>query len=450
MERFAFALGLTVLAYPAHALNGPVLPYDLDLLSAVDKPAAALVAQAEALVLAGRYAEARPLVEQLANSSDYALQYHFLLGYIALQTGDAPQAEALFRKAIELRPDYVRGRIELGRALAEQGKRAAAAEQYRLAAETPGLPSDLAALVEEGQRRTAERVTWYLNLDASVVGDSNINNATDLDAVPVNFGDVTLPVELDPALKGQAGLGFGVSASGGVKLRASRAVSLSVDGEAYVVDYQDDLADDISLLLALGPEITFGSGVAALQVTTFRRDYGGSVANEGVGLRARYQRLIDEDERVTLYLDGRVFDSEYGAAYAGEQASAFLVYEVVFDPDLSGSLTLYGRREWLGFDAFSNTELGFYGGLNAYLGEHLAAGGSAGMTRVLFDDPFLTLSPRARRDWRLFGNIYLATRRPAFLGVTPSLSYTLGTTASNVSFYRTDRHRIRFNMARSF
>jgi hypothetical protein len=122
----------------------------------------------------------------------------------------------------------------------------------------------------------------------------------------------------------------------------------------------------------------------------------------------------------------------------------------VFDPDLAGSVTFYGRREWLGFDAFSNTEVGGYGSLNAYFGQHLAGGVSLGATRVLFDDPFLTLSPRERRDWRLSGNIYVATRRPAFLGITPSLSYSVNRIASNVSFYSADRHRVRLGLARRF
>jgi len=442
-------LALFVLAPAAAAQPGPALPYDAAALSA-EKPASELLAEAEALVLAGRYAEAKPLVARLASFPEYALQFNFLQGYIALETGDPATAEQRFRAATALSPEYTRAKIELGRALLAQGKRSQADEQYRLAEQDKKLTPDLAELVREGRAKSAERAIWYLNVDASVIADSNINNATDLDAVPVNFGDVTLPVELDPVFQSQAGLGFGKSATAGVKVRASQAVMLSVDGEASIVDYQEKIADDISLLLAAGPELTFEGGVAAFQATLFRREYGGFLANEGFGVRGRYQRLLDEDERVTLYLDARIFESGYGEAYEGEQASAYLVYEVVFDPDLSGNITLYGRREWLGFDPFSNFEFGSYGGLNAYLSEHLAGGFSLGLTRVMFDDPFLTLSPIARRDWRLFGSVYIATRQPAFLGVTPSLSYSFNRTFSNVSFYRADRHRLRLGLAKSF
>ncbi|HEX8444485.1 MAG TPA: surface lipoprotein assembly modifier [Allosphingosinicella sp.] len=445
----AHLLALALLAPAATAQTGPALPYDAGALVA-EKSAQQLLADAEAAVLAGRYAEAKPLVERLASFPEYALQFNFLQGYIALETGDAVTAEQRFRAAAALAPEYTRARIELGRALLAQGKRAEADEQYKLAGQDPNLSPELAALVRQGRAKSAERAIWYLNVDASVIADSNINNATDLDAVPVNFGDVTLPVELDPAFQSQAGLGFGKSAAGGVKLRASEAVALSVDGEASIVDYQDAVADDISLLLAAGAELTFEGGVAAVQATLFQREYGGLIANEGFGLRARYQRLIDADERVTLYLDARIFESGYGEAYEGEQASAYLVYEVVFEPDLSGNITLYGRREWLGFDPFSNFEFGSYGGFNAYLSEHLAAGVSLGLTRVLFDDPFLTLSPQPRRDWRAFGSVYIATRNPAFLGITPSLSYSFNRTFSNVGFYRADRHRLRLGLAKSF
>ena len=449
MTAHPLALALLAVAPAAAAQPIPALPYEAAALGA-EQPAGELLAQAEALVLAGRYAEARPLVDRLASFPEYALQFNFLQGYIALETGDPVSAEQRFRAAAALSPDYTRAKIELGRALLAQGKRAQADEQYRLAEQDSKLTPDLAKLVKEGRAKSAERAIWYLNVDASVIADSNINNATDLDAVPVNFGDVTLPVELDPVFQSQAGLGLGASASAGVKLRAAKAVMLSVDGEASLVDYQEQLADDISLLLAAGPELTFEGGVAALQATLFQRDYGGLVANEGFGVRARYQRLLDQDERVTLYLDARIFESGYGEAYEGEQASAYLVYEIVFDPNLTGNITLYGRREWLGFDPFSNVEFGSYGGFNAYLSEHLAAGISLGLTRVLFDDPFLTLSPNARRDWRAFGSVYLATRRPAFLRITPSLSYSFNRTFSNVGFYRADRHRLRLGLAKSF
>jgi tetratricopeptide (TPR) repeat protein len=449
MNPHLLALALFAQPVSGSGQTTSALAYDLPALDD-EESARELLTKAEALVLARRYAEAVPLVERLASFPEYALQFNFLQGYLALETGDPITAEQRFRAAAALRPDYTRARIELGRALLAQGKREQADEQYRLAEQDQTLSPELAALVKKGRVKSAERAIWYLNVDASVIADSNINNATDLDAVPVNFGDVTLPVELDPVFQSQAGLGFGASATAGLKLRASQAVALSIDGEASIVDYQDRLADDISLLLAAGPELTFEGGVAAVQGTVFQREYGGSVANEGFGIRARYQRLIEEDERVTLYLDARVFESGYGQAYEGEQASAYLVYEVVFDPDLSGNITLYGRREWLGFDPFSNFEFGSYGGLNAYLNEHIAGGVSLGLTRVLFDDPFPTLSPRSRRDWRLFGSVYIATRRPAFLGITPSLSYSFNRTNSNVGFYSADRHRLRLGLAKGF
>jgi tetratricopeptide (TPR) repeat protein len=201
-------LALFVLAPAAAAQPGPALPYDAAALSA-EKPASELLAEAEALVLAGRYAEAKPLVARLASFPEYALQFNFLQGYIALETGDPATAEQRFRAATALSPEYTRAKIELGRALLAQGKRSQADEQYRLAEQDKKLTPDLAELVREGRAKSAERAIWYLNVDASVIADSNINNATDLDAVPVNFGDVTLPVELDPRLQSQAGLGFG-------------------------------------------------------------------------------------------------------------------------------------------------------------------------------------------------------------------------------------------------
>jgi Flp pilus assembly protein TadD len=88
------------------------LPYEEAALRP-EKPARELLAEAEALVLAGRYAEARPLVDRLASFPEYALQFNFLQGYIALQAGDPATAEQRFR--LHHRLSGVRSRRRVGR-----------------------------------------------------------------------------------------------------------------------------------------------------------------------------------------------------------------------------------------------------------------------------------------------------------------------------------------------
>ncbi|MFL6846068.1 MAG: surface lipoprotein assembly modifier [Allosphingosinicella sp.] len=290
-----------------------------------------------------------------------------------------------------------------------------------------------------------------LAVDVSATADSNRTNGSDLKTVPIDFGNGPLPVPLDPNLREKAGVGIGASTTANVRLPVAKDLALALDAEGYVVDYAGGASDDQSLLLAGGFE--FGSGAvpdASVQLIAFDRWYGGVNAMEGVGLRANYRQPLGKGETLRLAVDARVFDSAYGEAFGGSQASLYLSYDSVLDPSTSASIGGWAHREWLNDDVFSYTEAGLYGGLSHYLGPSLTGGVTAGVSRTWFDAPFLMLGPDARRDWRLYGSVWVASRRPVLLGVTPSLTYTYNRTSSSIGYYRSDRHRLRFGLGRKF
>jgi hypothetical protein len=83
----------------------PQLPIDLLGLEEPVRSGEEVAAEAEQLLLAGRYDEARPVLAELANLPDMRLHSSFMEGYLALQQKDLPTAEARLRTAVELRPD---------------------------------------------------------------------------------------------------------------------------------------------------------------------------------------------------------------------------------------------------------------------------------------------------------------------------------------------------------
>jgi hypothetical protein len=171
------------------------------------------------------------------------------------------------------------------------------------------------------------------------------------------------------------------------------------------------------------------------------------VANRAVGARTRYQQPLG-DGRLYLYLDARIFESGYGDDFGGTQASAYLTYEELLNPSLSVSFTAYGRREWIGADAFSNIDFGIYGGPSAFLPLGLKGGFTAGISRAAFDDPLLFYSPDPRRDWRYSGYLWLMPKKALGPGLWPSVSYSYTRADSSLQFYRTSRHRLRVGLAR--
>lgn len=295
------------------------------------------------------------------------------------------------------------------------------------------------------------RADVRLSVDMSVTADSNVTNGTRLHSVPIDLGDGPLPVPVDPNLRERSGIGYGASAAANVRLPIAAEAALAVDVEGYATEYEGRRSDDASALVAAG--IEFGSGAApegSLQLIGFDRWYGGVEAQRGVGVRGHWRTALDPRSHLRLAVDARIFESDYGDRFGGREASLYVSYDTVLGPRLSASAGVYGRRQWLRDDSFSSFDAGVYGGLSFYLGEDLAGGVSAGLSRTVFDEPFLLLDPDARSDWRMYGSAWLTTRRPLLWGVHPSLTYTYNRNSSSIAYYESQRHRLRLGLKRRF
>lgn len=318
-------------------------------------------------------------------------------------------------------------------------------EQY------PPTPREEAVPPAASVRKPARRAEFRLSVDMSVTADSNVTNGTRLQSVPIDFGEGPLPTPVDPNLRERSGIGFGASAAANVRLPVSAGAAVAVDVEGYAIEYEGPRSDDASALVAAG--IEFGAGAApdgSLQLIAFDRWYGGVEAMQGIGLRGHWRHPLGSGDNLRLAVDARIFESDYGERFGGREASLYLSYDTVLNPRLSASAGAYVRRQSLRDDAFSSVDAGIYGGLSAYLGDHLTGGVSAGLSRTRFDEPFLLLGPERRSDWRAYGSAWLSTRRPVAWGLHPSLTYTYNRNSSSIGYYDSRRHRLRLGIKRRF
>ena len=324
-------------------------------------------------------------------------------------------------------------------------------EQYPPTPKEEAVRPTVAAPPAAADRSKPRSADFRLSVDMSVTADSNVTNGTELHSVPIDLGDGPLPVPVDPNLREKAGIGVGTSVAANVRLPISAEAALAVDVEGYAVEYEGPRSDDASALVAAGVE--FGAGNAptgSLQLIAFERWYGGVKALEGVGMRGSWRHPLGPSSNIRLAVDARIFDSAYGESFGGSQASLYLTYDSVLDPSLSFSGGVYARREWLRDDSFSSLDSGAYAGLSAFLGEDFAGGVTAGLSRTVFDEPFLLLDPDPRADWRVYASGWLSTRRPVLLGLHPSLTYTYSRTSSSIPYFNSDRHRLRLGVQRKF
>jgi hypothetical protein len=110
----------------------------------------------------------------LARASNEDLQRRFIEGAQAMQTGDAAQAESVFREMLKL-TDSPRIKLELGRALFLQGKYEEAKVPFKEVSLQSGTPwrvrDNIAVFIREIEERTG-----YQKWGVTIVSDSNPRN----------------------------------------------------------------------------------------------------------------------------------------------------------------------------------------------------------------------------------------------------------------------------------
>jgi outer membrane protein len=412
-----------------------------------------LLRAAELAIRAKRYDDAKMMLAALANAPELSMQTHFLTGYMAEQTGDLKGAASNFRAVLRDRPDMTRARLELANVLMREGKDQAAAHHFRLAEQDPDLPPEIARTIRSYRGILHDRKPWHVNIDAGLAPDSNINGATDARSIDTIFTNNGEPVKLtlDNKARRQSGTGEYATVSGGVRLRLSDGKAMLIDADGAFINQPGTSADDVSMLLAVGPELTLkGGGRVAVQAVGVQRWYGGTSATRGGGVRLSYQQDLGRSSRIGVQLDTRRITSGFGEAFGGWQHSGVLTYERVVRHSMVASATAFVRRETLESKTYSSTEIGGNIGIGGELPHGINAGLSGGISRALFDAPLAYLSFDRRKDWRFNARAYVGLRSLRVLGFSPSLTYTYNGINSSLPLYASDRHRLQLGLARYF
>jgi hypothetical protein len=447
--RVALVAAATTLVGFAPLTDSPTLADCRNGLCAMRMTAPQLLATTERIILARRFDDARPLLAALAQAPELAMETHFLTGYVAAETGDLPGAARAFRAVLRDRPDMTRARLELARVLMMQGKDAAADHHFRLAEQDADLAPEIERTIRDARGLIRSRRNWSFNIDFGIAPDTNINGATDARTIDFDFGTGPKTLTLNPDARRRSGIGQTLGANGSVRLRLKDGLAVRVDGNADIVNYRGTDADDISALIAAGPELTLPKGGRiAAQLVGFSHWYGGKVAQQGVGGRLSYQQDIGRSQRVGAQIDIRQVRSDFSNAYDGTSYAGYVSYERVIHRSMIASATLFARRDDLRSATYSNKEFGGNIGIGGELPLGLNAGLSAGISRALFDAP-LAANP-VRRDWRFNARAYLGARSIRVLGFSPSVTYSFNRIDTTMPLYASERHRFIFSLARYF
>ncbi|MEH6758331.1 MAG: surface lipoprotein assembly modifier [Parasphingorhabdus sp.] len=419
---------------------------------------AQLLAKAEAFVHAKQYDRALPLVELLGQVPDLHVQQQFLVGYIAVETGNLKKAIKTFRSLLDENPGQTRVRLELARTYLMSGQEASADYHFRLAQNDEDLPEEISRTIRNTRSILRDQRVWRFSFDFGFSPDTNINGATNAESIDVNFGAI-FPIlgeaigelELDDNARQKSGIGQIAGFSGGLRLKASDKLALLFDADSKIINYNGTAADDIVGQVAAGPELRIARYASvSLQAVGLQRWYAGQLATREYGARIGFQTALSRGQRVGIELDGRRTQSRLSDSYSGWQLGANATYEHLIGKSLIASASIFTRRDLLNSDGYSSLNYGVNVGIGGEMPFGLNAGISASISRSTFDEALIFYSSEKRQDWRSFARAYIGSRQVKVLGFSPSIDYNYSRVDSNYDLYQMNRHRVNFKFAKFF
>ncbi|QJB69376.1 surface lipoprotein assembly modifier [Parasphingorhabdus halotolerans] len=417
-----------------------------------------LLARAEALVQEKNYAAALPMVEALGQVPELKLQQQFLAGFIAAETGDLKIAIKKFRSILDDNPGQTRVRLELARAYLLSGKEASADYHFRLAQNDEDLPDEIAQTIRNTRSILRDQRVWRFSFDFGFAPDTNINGATNAEAIDINFGaihplfgDAKGELTLDENARQKSGIGQTAGFSGGVRLKATDKIAFLFDADSKIINYQGKAADDIVTQIAAGPELRVAQYASvSIQAVGLQRWYGGKLTTREYGAKIGMQSALNEGQRIGVELDARRTESKLSDSFSGWQLGANATYEQLIGKSLIASASLFARRDLLESKGYSSLNYGINLGIGGELPFGLNAGVSGSISRAQFDEAIALYSLDKRNDWRSYGRAYIGSRQIKFLGFSPSVDYNYSRVDSNYELYEMSRHRVNFRLAKYF
>jgi outer membrane protein len=404
----------------------------------------------EQLIVDGRFDDAKPFLAAMESDPALKSETALLKGLTANSAQDWTSAEKNFRAVLSQKPTWTRARLELARALYNQGERQAADYHFRLA-ETDNLPTDVARVVQDYRQSIRTKKNWRFNVQAGLAPDSNISNGTTADVIVFNnclianlCGFVT-PEES----KKKTGLGQIANLGGSVRLPVSEVYAVEIEASARIVNYAGKDYDDFSVSPAIGLSRDFGMATRiSLAALYNQRWYGGSNASHNIGGRASLIQLIGQKGQVKADMSVVQKTNFLNTDYSGTQYNLNISYDRSFGKSAYVTIAVFGSRDGLANSFFANNSAGLSARLDSELPFGINGGGNFSVSRSWYDDP--TSAFDARRDWTLQGYAYLGLRSVRILSFSPSVEYHVTRNASNLPLYDFTRHRFEFALASYF
>ena len=417
--------------------------------SSVSLSGAAGLALAERLFEDGRLDEAEAILSALRGTDAAGVdrtQVTFLIGMIAVSRGAYARAVEAFRDILDRRPELIRVRLELARALFALRRDQAAAYHFRLAL-ADGLPEATKANIRMFLDQIQARKVWRVNAQFGVAPDSNVNAGPRDRAVEL-FG---LPFQLDDEALERSGFGLASSLNASYFPRISRRWRAELRAGGSMTDYENIQFDDAFVFAEAGPRFERpGMSVSALGAVS-RRYFGGEGFTTSIGGKMTLAKGLNSRTWATMRFSGAHLDYDDADFRDGPVYSAGLTLRRALNRLSTAQIGVTVTREQTDDQVLRNTQYltnASYSREFPY-GLTVQAGPELYYRRFDNEDP-INVGVAFRRDWTYGGSVFVTKRDWRVGGFAPIVSYQYLYNDSNVARFDFTRHRANIGLTRTF
>lgn len=366
----------------------------------------------------------------------------FLEGQVAGLRHDWATAEKRYRKILDDHPELARARLELARALYEQGKDIAAEWHFRRAL-AENLPEPVVGNVNTYLQSIKQRKRWSLDVSAGLLPDTNINRGPSADQVQL-FG---LPFVLDQQAKQKSGVGASIFVNGEYDAPLSERTRLRSGASFFRNDYPTGKFDDMQVKPYLGPQVIGAWGEASLLGFAVKRWYGNAPYYEGAGARAEFGWNATQRYRLDVGLEFAKLHFPRREFLDGYQLDLSTGHTYWLTPSSYVRGILGGGYQETRLNAFQNKYVRGGVGYGRDLPWGLSVYLEPSVIQFWFDG---TTFGQVRNDTFVVASLTATKRDWDFFGFAPTLTLAYQRNMSTVDVFSYDRELFQLGLTRRF
>ena len=396
------------------------------------------------LVQAGRLDDAKRVLAHVLEVSPTDNEALFLRGLIALAEKRYEDAIADFRLILVAEPTRERVRLEFARAFFLDGDYENAERNFRFA-RAGDLPPEAKANIDQYLAVILRLKRLSYDIGLALAQDTNVNGATSVHQVDL-YG---LPFTLSDNARRKSGAGVAIDLGGEWSPILFNDIKAKLGGHVHRLEYGGSAFDDMTLSGNAGPEFLLPRWQIDTLMTGFRRWYGNTPYNQGLGGRIAATFALLPDVQLGAAFDMQAVSYRQVTEQDGTVASGNLEATYTLSPSslvrASGGIavqtakvsSLADTTNWIAFDYYQDLPWGFSANIEPALS----------WTRS--DAPLLAFGI-ARDDHIWAARLDLLNRRIEYRGFTPRLSFVYTNQVSTISLYRYSRMQVQIGLTRQF